>query len=597
MLFRNFLDRLVGACLLGAALLPSAWAKGPSTLAALPPLKAAISCAAVAQVDLSDAVGAPTRILSAASKSLDGHAVCEIRAEIAPHIGVLARLPEQGWSQRYLQTGCGGLCGVLDIRADHAQGCTQYDDGSLALASTDMGHTSKSMGDGEFSRDPQARIDFAYRSVHLTAVAMQALISKFYGAPARYRYFSGCSDGGREALMEAQRYPEDFDGIAAGAPAMNFQVQNSFYHAWQSRSNTGADGKGILTSDKLPLLHAAVLKDCDSLDGSIDGVIEDPRACKFDPAVLRCKARDDPRQCLSDAQVEATRKLYAGPSDAHGHRFTAGGPQYGSELSWRGVFVSDTPQAPIPSTFMALGAIKGLIFEDRPPESYGIQDFQFDQATFDRVKPLRALNDATNPDIGAFVDKGGKLMLWHGWSDPHISPLNTIAYLSAVKRTLGEAKAAEAVRLFMIPGLYHCGGGEGPVEFDLLTPLMQWVEANQAPEALQTHLPSGPPPWLKREGGGPPSVGHDGPPPGMLPLDLAGMKPSPGAVTQSVVFAYPALARYSGRGARADVSSYEKAAPMVTGRDEPAWEGASFMTPGFQRPCKVENNQVVCAVR
>jgi len=558
-------------------------------LAALATLKPVMDCAAVSQLDLSSAVGAATRVVAAASRQDEGHEVCEVKGEIAPHITFLARLPEQGWSQRYLQTGCGGLCGVLDIRADHAEGCSVMGDGSLVLASTDMGHQGKFMGDGEFGRDPQARIDFAYRGVHLTAVAVQALIKQFYGQPARYRYFSGCSDGGREALMEAQRYPDDFDGIAAGAPAMNFQVQNSFYHAWQARSNTGADGKTILTADKLPMLHAAVLKACDGIDGQVDGVIQDPRACKFDPVVLRCTPGQDPHSCLTDAQVETVRKLYAGPTDAAGHRFTAGGPQYGSELAWQGVFVSGSPEEPVPSTFMALGSLKNVIFPDRPVDSYGINDFSFDVATFERLKPMHAMNDATNPDLVAFVGHGGKLMLWHGWSDPHISPLNTIAYYSAVKRVVGAAKADEAVRLFVIPGLYHCGGGEGPVEFDLLTPLMRWVESQHAPEQLTMSVPTHVPPWAKPDGGPSDGKGPSVPPPGAEVGKSMARAPS-----RSVVFAYPALSKYLGKGDRADPANYAKNSPAFKGSDDPQWEGASLMTPGFQRNCQVDGDKPVC---
>ena len=586
---RRFFGRVLCGLMVGVAALSSlgasARAKGSAGLTALPPVPAVMSCEAVAKIDLSAAVGAITRILSADSKNIGDHPVCEVKGEVAPHITFLAQLPQRGWTQRYLQTGCGGLCGVLEIRADHAQGCSVFDDGSLAVASTDMGHQGKYMGDGEFGRDPQARIDFAYRGVHLTALAVQELIKKFYGQPARYRYFSGCSDGGREALMEAQRFPEDFDGIAAGAPAMNFQVQNSFYHAWQARSNTGPDGKTILTSDKLPVLHAAVLKACDAIDGTVDGVIEEPRACKFDPVVLSCMPGQDAHQCLTDAQVETVRKLYAGPSDAAGHRFTAGGPQYGSELSWRGVFVSDLPDQPVPSTFMALGSLKNLIFSERPADFYDLQDFKFDLVTFELLMPLHALNDATNPDLGAFIGRGGKLLLWHGWSDPHISPLNTIAYYSAVKRTVGAQRAQDAVRLFTIPGLYHCGGGEGPVEFDLLSPLMRWVESKQAPEHLAVRLPSNKLPKDMAEGADKP----ESPPAGVTPPT-----PVPGELSHNVVFAYPALTKYGGQGDRADVANYEKIAPTVVGRDDPQWEGSSLMRPGFQRLCKVDGDRPVC---
>ena len=224
-------------------------------------------------------------------------------------------------------------------QVDAAEGCAPLEAGGFVIASTDMGH--QGMG-GEFGQDPQKRVDFAHRAVHLTAVASKKLIRAFYGRDAAHAYFTGCSDGGREALIEAQRYPGDFDGIVAGAPVMNFQVQNSLYHAWQARSNTGADGKAILAASRLPLLHQAVLDQCDGLDGQVDGVIVDPRACRFDPGALLCRsgASEVAAGCLTAAEVEAVRRLYEGPRDAAtGKRLTIGGPQPGSELAWAGVFV------------------------------------------------------------------------------------------------------------------------------------------------------------------------------------------------------------------------------------------------------------------
>lgn len=554
----------------------------------LPMLKPVMQCSEVARLSLGEAVGADTRLLSAVERTESGHVVCEVKGEISPHVTFLARMPVNGWSQRYLQTGCGGLCGMLDIHVDHAENCPQMTDGSMVLASTDMGHAGKFMGDGDFGRDPQARIDFAYRGVHLTAVAVKALIKNFYGYPARYRYFSGCSDGGREALMEAQRYPDDFDGIAAGAPAMNFQVQNSFYHAWQARSNTGPNGKTILTSDKLSLLHAAVLKICDGIDGVRDGVIEDPRACKFDPEVLRCTQGQDLKHCLTNAQVEVVRRLYAGPTDAEGHRFTAGGPQFGSELSWRGVFVTDSSDQTVPSTFMALGSLKNLIFEERPADTYGILDFKFDVATFDRLKPLHALNDATNPDLTEFFNRGGRLILWHGWSDPHISPLNTIAYYSAIRRVAGGERADAGARLFMIPGLYHCGGGEGPVDFDLLTPLMQWVEAKQAPQYLaMSHSTTMA--GMPRAGDARDSSPKD------LPLGPPSAMRHSSGLSHNFVFAYPALSHYKGEGDRASLTNYEQRPPLIVGQDDVKWLGDSFIAPGFQLDCHVVTGNLVCS--
>ena len=549
-------------------------------LADLAVLKATTDCDSLKGTDLSAIVGAKAEVQSATVARQDGVAYCEIRTLIAPNIRSEFRLPLRGWAQRYLQTGCGGLCGVLDIHLDHAKGCVPVDTHGLALGSTDMGHASRNVGEGEFGNDPQARIDFAYRGVHLTAVLGKQLVQRFYGTPAKYSYFSGCSDGGREALMEAQRYPDDFNGIAAGAPAMNFQIQNSFYHGWQATSNTDENGKTVLTSDKLAILHQAVLEACDALDGQKDGIINDPRQCKFDPAVVQCpEGSAETSQCLTVAQVATVRKLYAGPQDAQGRHLTIGGPQYGSELAWEGVFVTKSADQAVPSTFMALGSIKNLIFEQNPAADYTLKDFHFDATQFDLVRAMHVLYDATNPDLSGFASAGGKLILWHGWSDPHISPINTIAYYTAVNQLLGTERTNAFAKLFLFPGMYHCGMGDGPSEFDLLTPLMRWTESNQAPTSLVAHTVSAPPFKMN---------GH--PPPDMPPMpDFIKNKV---ADKTRVIFAYPDHAVYKGSGNPADPANYTKQASS-----EPVsydWYGAEFMKSGLQKQCSAVAGKLVC---
>ena len=376
----------------------------------------------------------------------------------------------------YLQTGCGGLCGRITDEVHQVHACAPFEKVEMAVATTDMGHEGLTP---DFGDDPQLRVDFAHRGVHVTAEAAKAIVAAFYGRPAARGYFIGCSDGGREGLNEAQRYPNDFDGIAAGAPAFNFQIQNTFYHAWNARSNTGPDGKPIIVAADLPFLHRAALKACHAEDG----VIADPRRCAFDPAAALCAAGQD-ADCLTAEQVEAARKIYEGPRTADGVWLTVGGPQPGSELSWAGVYVPRPGSDDIFGRVIAGGTISHLAFDPNPPKSFGLDDFTFDRETFERLKPMHALYDATNSDLSPFVGRGGRLILWHGWSDPHISPLNSIAYYRAVRATLGAEAADKAVRLFLIPGLYHCEGGEGFTKTDILTPLIAWVEEGKAPGDL-----------------------------------------------------------------------------------------------------------------
>ena len=540
----------------------------------LPALKPAIDCAALATADVSAAVGAKVTIQSA--KVVDGpKPYCGVRGEIAPKIGFEVRLPVNGWTQRYVQLGCGGLCGNIGIRPNHVDDCTPVTDGSTVLASTDMGHSGMG-GGGEWGKIPQARIDFAYRGVHLTAVASKALIARYYGRPARYSYFHGCSDGGREAMMEAQRFPGDFNGIAAGAPVINFQVQNTLYHGWQALSNQRPDGSVILTAAKLPALHRAAVENCDAVDGLKDGQIADPRACRFDPAVVQCKLGQAPsNDCLTADEVGVARKFYEGPRDAAGHRFTIGGPQVGSELSWPGVFVPDAVRGNRMSPGAALDVLKYVAFPQNPPESFVLNDLHFDVATFEKLVPMHALYDATDTDLSPFQKAGGKLLMWHGWSDPHISPINSVAYYQGVEAVLGKARTHAFARLFMFPGVYHCGGGDGETEFDVLSPLMAWVERGQAPDQIIAGRPVG--------GARPP-----GPPPAAAPGIPAAMAagdrgpPDIGKVKMErtrPVYPYPLVARYRGQGSIDDAANFIAARPSTPEPTAYRWEGAKFMAP------------------
>lgn len=452
----------------------------------LKPVAPVMECADLKSLDLQSAVGSPVAI-RAVTKVEDGKPApyCRVEGSIDPAVRFEVRLPLAGWTQRFLQTGCGGLCGNLNINVGRSEGCAPATNGELVLASTDMGHTGPGRGsgidDGAWAvGKPQSKTDFAYRGVHVTTLAAKALIAKYYGQKQRWSYFSGCSDGGREALMEAERYPEDFDGIAAGAPAMNFVTQNSFYHGWNAHVNTKADGKAILTGAQLPALHKAALEACKA----VDGLILNPAACHFDPATAVCRAGEDPATCLTEAQANTAREIYRGAHDEAGHRFVISGPMPGSELFWQGVYVPQNSGQPIFSEGIARGTIKYLLYPEPLPEAWQLKDFRFEQATFNAIRPMHAVYDATNPEISRFAAKGGKLFVYHGWSDPHISPLNSIAFYDAVRRTLGDAKTDASVRLYLFPGGNHCSGGDGPFDFPLLSLMMNWVENGAAPGTI-----------------------------------------------------------------------------------------------------------------
>ncbi|MGI4878913.1 MAG: tannase/feruloyl esterase family alpha/beta hydrolase [Janthinobacterium lividum] len=533
-------------------------------------------CSDLQGIDLSGIGGAGSRVTKVGETTSNGTAVCSVEGTLAPSISFRVDLPTGTWTQRYMQLGCGGLCGRLSLQVGVANGCPTFEAGGFVFASTDMGHEGQ---DTAWGKDPQKRVDFAYRSLHLTALAAKALIRRFYGQAERFSYFNGCSDGGREALVMAQRFPDDFNGIIAGAAAMNFQVQNSLYHGWQARSNTGADGKPILLAPRLPILHRAVVAACDTLDGQKDGLISAPSLCHFDPVAVQCEAgTSDTAQCLTAAEVEVARKFYAGPRDAQtGERLTVGAPQFGSELAWAGVYVPQAAGQPIFSSTIAMQAMQHLIFENDAPAT--LADLQFTRATFDRLRPRHPLYDATNPDLSAFAARGGKLILWHGWADPQISPINTIAYHEAVRRQMGVAKADSFERLYLLPGVYHCSGGEGPSLIDLVTPIMAWVERGAAPDALLTRQDTsthangfGQPVAATRSAAGAPSAAAPVVSPNMTSAR------APVLARSRPVYPYPYIAEYKGSGDPNAASSYRRGKPLAVA-SIPAWTGADFYEP------------------
>jgi len=527
---------------------------------------ARVDCSSLAGVDLTDIGGTGSRIASSKRTTQSGGEFCEVEGRLAPSIGFKVVLPVAGWTQRYLQVGCGGLCGRIGMEVGAADGCVPLNQGGFVVAATDMGHQGMAP---EFGRDPQQRVDFAYRSVHLTALASKKLIKAYYGQQEAFSYFTGCSDGGREALMEAQRYPQDFNGIIAGAPAMLFQFQNSLHHGWLAASNTGDDGKPVLTASRLPILHKAVLAACDGLDGQVDGLITDPRVCHFNPETVQCPAgATDKSSCLSAREVAVAARIYAGATDAQtGEYLTVGSAQYGSELGWAGVFVPRTDKEPIFSTLIALGALKNLIFAQDPPDSYALSDLQFSKKTVDLLKARHPLFDATNPDLSAFRNAGGKLILWHGWSDEHISPLTTIAYHEAVQQQMGKTVVDSFERLYLLPGVQHCGRGEGPSAIDLLTPMLNWVERGQAPDSVVARAAT------ERNDFGQPMAEGPGKPAGALAASL----PKPSSRSRPV-FPYPAVAKYSGSGNPDEASSYVRGEPLA-GKTARAWVGEEFFRP------------------
>ena len=582
-------------------------------LAALSVVAPATDCGKLMDVDISGPVGAKTHITSTTVMP-DGKpaAYCRVTGYVEPMVKFEVRLPMTTWTQRFVQTGCGGLCGNLNLRLGNDDGCYPAQHGELALASTDMGHSGGM--DGEFGqKEYQLRIDFAYRGVHVTTLAAKALIAKFYGQPAKFSYFSGCSDGGREALMEAQRYPDDFNGITAGAPAMNFTTQNTFYHGWNALKNAGSDGKPILTADQLPILHRAIVQQCDAGDGLKDSLISDPFSCHPDPSVVECKPGQSQDGCLTHEQVETARAIYEGAHDDKGNKMVISGPLPESELAWAGVYIPSSGNGRTMSPTIAAGTLKYLAYNENPPASYTLSDLRFTPESFDATTKLHNLYDSTDPDLGPFAEGGGKLILWHGLADPHISPLNTVAYYNAMSHVMGESKVKGFARLYLFPGGYHCGGGEGPFNFELISAIMTWVEKGIAPYALvASHQQSGPTGPIAGAPAGMPAGGGSGKTPssgasgsaaaGIAPMQRNSSQngPPPVASTSSKadrtrpVYPYPLTAKYNGTGSLDDAKNFSAGPSTPVPSAQLQWLGASFYTPHYEVWCTGDGTSMTC---
>jgi len=402
-------------------------------------------------------------------------AFCRVAATLKPttdsDIRIEVWMPSSGWNGKLVAVGNGGWSGAINYG-----GMRQMLSRGYATASTDTGHEG---GEAKFAMGhPEKLIDFASRSEHELTVKAKAIVAAFYGDAARRSYWFGCSSGGKQGLMEAQRYPRDYDGIVAGAPA-NYWTHLMFGDMWPGEV-TLTDPSRHLSQEKFAVLHKAALAACDADDGVSDGVIEDPTRCRFDPASLECKGPDGPA-CLTKAEVEAARKIYQGPVNPRTHEQIFPGFEPGSELGWGPVAGGPKPFGIVDSYF------RYVLFQN-PAWDFRSLNFDKDVAEADKVD-AKILN-ATDPNLKDFVARGGKLFLYHGWNDQLIAPRNTVNYYNSVVKKLGP-KLSDSVRLFMAPGMNHCGGGEGPSRFDQVGALDEWIEKGTMPERVIASHPSG----------------------------------------------------------------------------------------------------------
>lgn len=393
-------------------------------------------------------------------------AFCRVTATLKPSsdsdIKIEVWLPAESWNRKYQAVGNGGWAGVISYSALAEALRSGY-----AASSTDTGHVG---GSGSFALGhPEKLIDFGWRSEHEMAVKSKAIIQAFYGAPPRLSYWNGCSTGGRQGLQEAQRFPGDFDGIIAGAPANRTALA-----LWIAFAEL-KDPASYIPASKYSLVHQAVLAACDAHDGLKDGLIDDPTKCKFDPKVIACHGTDGP-DCLTTPQVEAVRKIYTPATNPRTGQQLFPSLVPGSEMGW--AILGAGPEA----SQVINDHYKYVVFKD---PNWDWRTFDFDKDMARAETPENLVMNGTNPNLKPFFSHNGKLILYHGWSDPNITPLTTIQYYKTAMDTLGGAKStADSMRLFMVPGMGHCGGGEGPNKFNVVGALENWVEKGSAPETM-----------------------------------------------------------------------------------------------------------------
>jgi Tannase and feruloyl esterase len=525
-------------------------------LCSIAPLSAhADACGALKGIKLKDTVIIATQLVPAGpfkdasvpwAMPSEVPAHCELKGVITPtnesHIEFEVWLPISGWNGKLHGAGNGGFAGSITYHG----GLVEAVQRGYAGASTDTGHRGENEGAEWAVGHPDRVVDFGHRAIHLMTVDAKAVVKAFYGSPAQHAYFSSCSNGGRQGLMEAQRYPEDYDGIVAGAPANDF-VSLMLAFVWNQQQLSAADA--AIPADRTPAIQAAVNAQCDALDGLRDGVIASPLACSFDPQKLACSGAPS-AACLTSPQLRSLKSLYQGMRSSDGKIAFAGfspGAEVGGWDNW--IF----GQKGGPSTQARFGAsfMRGMAASPK----WTPEQFSLDRDAAPILRALAPALNATDPDLSRFAARGGKLILFHGWSDPAVPPLNSVQYFDRVKASMGEAKRQSFSRLFMVPGMQHCFGGPGPSSFggiaaarqpaepdaDLSAALERWVESGVAPESVKAVKPKNP---------------------------LAAIFDSTrgGVERTGLICAYPKVAHFSGHGGGDDAGDFNCESPNTEKR-------------------------------
>ncbi len=436
-------------------------------------------------------------------------------------------LPSSGWNGKFEGIGNGGYAGAIGYGGMAAAVAHGY-----ATASTDTGHHAGGTDAAWALGHPEKVTDFGYRAIHETADKAKAIIHGFYGDGPKRSYFSSCSNGGRQALMEAQRYPADYDGIVAGAPAYNWThlLTTGLY----DMTATLNDPASYIPASKLPAIEAANVEACDALDGVKDGVIDDPSMCHINVSKLLCTGAETDT-CLTAPQVAALEKIYGGLKNVKGEQIFPGYSPGGENgmTGWGGWITGASREKSLQYAF-GTNFFQNMVYSDP----------KWDYHTFNADRDMKVADDslarklnATSPDLKKFKDRGGKLIIYHGWSDAAIPPMSTVIYYQNVLSKMGPKDSAAFVRLFMVPGMQHCGGGPGPNSFgqgavtggdpmhDVDAAIQRWVEQGTAPEQI-------------------------------VATKYKGMAPSSGVARTRPLCKYPQVAKWNGTGSTDDAANF-----------------------------------------
>ncbi len=474
-------QQILALTLSGAALASAAAAQSPQfeNWKDAGPIKApARSCASLRalsgyelSIDIAEAVAA----------SDGAPAFCRVSGLVQPEIRFEVSLPA-AWGGRLYMFGNGGFAGESLAAGGRVARRNLGVSKGFVVAQTNTGHDAAREPLATFASNPQKLSDYAYRAVHVTAATAKAIARAYYGSPPTYSYFEGCSTGGRQALISAQRFPDDFDGIVVGAPVLDFTGTMMHYTQVQQ-----AMARAPLDESKVRVLAEASYGKCDAIDGVSDGVIADPRSCSFSPEadLPRCQAGGPATPCLTNGEVASVKAVF---SD-----LTIGGKR-----RFPGFPVGPEGLAPAPNGTRS-GWDPWIVRSGEPPVAYAfMQSFfahmatpgrEIDWRTFDperdhgKLDAISALLDATDTDLSAYRDRKGRLLMWYGWADPALNPRMGLEYYERVTAAMGPG-TTDFFRLFMMPGMFHCSGGVGPDRLDTMTPLVDWVERGVAPEKL-----------------------------------------------------------------------------------------------------------------